>query len=84
LPNALIEALACGCPVVSTDCPSGPSEILDGGRFGALVPVGSATEMAAAILATLGDPPSRMQLIERAREFSLDQAVRRFEAVLAG
>jgi glycosyltransferase involved in cell wall biosynthesis len=84
LPNALIEALACGCPVVSTDCPSGPSEILDGGRFGALVPVGSATEMAGAILATLGDPPSRMQLIERAREFSLDQAVRRFEAVLAG
>ena len=84
LPNALIEALACGCPVVSTDCPSGPSEILDGGRFGALVPVGAATEMAAAILATLVDPPSRVQLMERAREFSLEQAVRRFEAVLAG
>jgi glycosyltransferase involved in cell wall biosynthesis len=84
LPNALIEALACGCPVVSTDCPSGPSEILDGGRFGTLVPVGRAAEMADAILATLADPPPRARLIERARDFSLEHAVRRFEAVMAG
>ena len=58
LPNALIEAMACGCAVVSTDCPSGPREILEGGRYGALVPVGDAEAMAAAILAVLADPPA--------------------------
>lgn len=84
LPNALIEAMACGCPVVSTNCPSGPCEILDGGRFGTLVPVGEADTMARAILATLGAAPSRARLIDRAREFSFDRAVRRFETVMVG
>ena len=49
LGNAIIEALACGTPVVSTDCPYGPAEILQGGRYGALTPVGDAPAMAAAI-----------------------------------
>ena len=50
LPNALIQAMACGTPVVATRCPSGPDEILENGRLGALVEVGDAQAMAAAIL----------------------------------
>jgi glycosyltransferase involved in cell wall biosynthesis len=53
LPTALIEALAVGTPVVATDCKSGPKEILHGGRYGALVPVGDVTALGGAIVATL-------------------------------
>jgi len=55
LPTVLIEALFCGLRIVATDCPSGPREILDGGRFGALVPVGDPGALAAAILRVLQD-----------------------------
>jgi glycosyltransferase involved in cell wall biosynthesis len=84
LPNVLIEAMACGSPVVSTDCPSGPIEILDGGRVGRLVPVGDAGAMAAAILATLDSPPEREVVISRAREFSFDRVIADYEALLTG
>jgi glycosyltransferase involved in cell wall biosynthesis len=49
LPNALIQAIACGCPVVATNCSHGPQEILENGRWGELVAVGDIKEMAAAI-----------------------------------
>jgi glycosyltransferase involved in cell wall biosynthesis len=62
LPGVLIQALACGCPVVSTNCPTGPMEILQGGKYGHLVPVGDVEALAQAILQSLrGDhcrPPA--------------------------
>jgi glycosyltransferase involved in cell wall biosynthesis len=82
--NVLVEALACGCPVVSTDCPSGPAEILDNGEFGALVPVGDPDALAAAILATLAAPPDRDRLIARAQVFSFETSIDNYEAVLTG
>jgi|GEM_PF-159340 len=70
LGNVLIEALALGVPVISTDCPHGPSEILLGGQIGALVPVGEADKLAQAITATLLNPPAPETLKSRAAAFS--------------
>lgn len=74
LGNVVIEALACGCPVVSTDCPHGPAEILDGGKYGRLVRVGDAAAMAAAVIATLDAPPHPEFLRARGAAFSADRA----------
>jgi glycosyltransferase involved in cell wall biosynthesis len=82
LPGVLIEAMACGCPVVSTDCPSGPREILAGGMYGPLVPVGDAAALAEAILRVLAAPPDRVRLRARAAQFSVERAVDRYLAVL--
>ena len=78
----LIEALGCGCPVVSTDCPSGPSEILAGGRYGELVPVADATALAAAIGDTLARPPDRQFLLRRGDDFSVARSVDRYLQLL--
>lgn len=80
--NVLVEALAAGCPIVSTACPAGPAEILDGGHFGRLVPVGDADAMAAAIEATLDTPSSPEQLRARAADFSMDRTAERYLACL--
>ena len=81
LPGSLIQALDCGCPAVSTDCPSGPAEILDNGRYGRLVEVGNAEQLSGAILEALaGDTKS----VERSwlDRFTVASAVRQYNEVL--
>ncbi len=86
LPGVLIQAMACGCPVVATDCPSGPREILEGGRHGALVPVGDAAAMSEAIERALSVEADRAALVARASRFASDRVVAAhvevFEAVV--
>ncbi len=68
----LIEALALGTPVVSTDCPSGPREILQGGKYGALVAVGDHENLALAMAETLDKPLSSSFLKEAARPYEIE------------
>jgi glycosyltransferase involved in cell wall biosynthesis len=84
LPTVLIEALACGAPVVSTDCPSGPAEILENGRFGRLVPVGDWSALAAGILAALDAPDDREARRRRGLDFTSEAVARRYLPVLLG
>jgi glycosyltransferase involved in cell wall biosynthesis len=78
LPTALIEALACGTPVVATDCPGGVREILRDGAFGRISPVGDPTSLASCIAATLDSPGDREDRIRRGSDFGVEKAVRRY------
>ncbi|MGK7902422.1 MAG: glycosyltransferase [Hormoscilla sp.] len=80
--NVVAEALATGTPVVSTDCESGPAEILAEGKYGKLLPVGDYNAMADAIAATLDHPPDSALLQKRAQEFSVDRIVDRYLELL--
>ena len=82
LPTALIEAMACGCCVVSTDCPSGPHEILEGGKYGALVPIKDSKSLSEAMLNVLEQPVSQDILQQRAKIFATDHIVPQYLEVL--
>ncbi|MCX7730890.1 MAG: glycosyltransferase, partial [Candidatus Caldatribacterium sp.] len=78
LPTVLVEAMACGCPVVSTDCPSGPAEILEHGKYGLLVPPKNPEKLAEAILRVLKDENLTEELKKkgqkRAQDFTVEKA----------
>ncbi len=77
-PNVLTEALAVGTPVVATDCPSGPREILQGGRYGPLVKVGDEKGLAEAMLQVLKNPPPREFLQDAIRDYTQEISSRRY------
>jgi glycosyltransferase involved in cell wall biosynthesis len=81
LPGVLIQAMACGTPVVSTNCPSGPSEVLENGRWGRLVRVGDDEGLANAISGTLDDQ-NRPDVAARANAFGAENAVNRYLELL--
>lgn len=72
--NVIVEALEQGTPVVSTDCPSGPREILEDGKYGTLVPVGDADALARAMEDALSRTHDHEALKRRAQDFSVDKA----------
>jgi glycosyltransferase involved in cell wall biosynthesis len=75
LPTVLIEAIACGCQVVATDCPHGPSEILAAGKYGRLVAVGDASALAEAMQQAIDFPIEISELRHRAEDFRIDRSV---------
>lgn len=82
LPTVLIEAMACGCQLVSTDCPYGPQEILAGGKYGRLVPVDDVSALADAMQQAIDAPINPDELKQRAEIFSLEQAVEEYMKVM--
>lgn len=80
--NVVAEAMAVGTPVVSTNCPSGPAEILENGKYGNLVSMGDVDGLADAILETLKNPTNSQLLQERALDFTVDNVVDQYLRVL--
>ena len=78
----IVQALAVGCPVVSTDCPVGPQELLDGGAYGRLVPVGDRDALAGALIAALDESPNQQRLRRRSLHYSTGRMVGQYLDVL--
>jgi glycosyltransferase involved in cell wall biosynthesis len=79
----LVEAMICGVPVISTNCPVGPKEILQDGKNGLLVPVGDSKKMGKAILKVMNDINLKKYYIENARkrveDFSMEKTIKDVE-----
>ena len=80
--NVLVEALHCGLPIVATDCPYGPAEILERGRWGRLVPPGDEAALTQALRAAISGDSDRSALRRRAEYFSVERAVQTYWSLL--
>ena len=82
--NVIVEAMACGTQVIATDCPFGPAEILDNGRYGQLVPVDDREALAEAMEKVIDKRfhVAKDELQKRANEFSLESAVQQYLNVI--
>lgn len=78
MPNAAIEAMVLGTPIIATDCETGPYEVLDGGKYGRLVPVGDATAMAESIADVITQRGSHQPSAEWLELFSLDECANKY------
>ena len=82
---AVAESLACGTPVISVDCPYGPGEILDGGKFGILTPPGDKNALVHAVIQAIDDRsvlPDKVTLIKRASVFSAEEIFKAYDALI--
>lgn len=77
LPNVLVEAMMCGCTPVSTDCPTGPREVLQDGKYGYLVPMKAPCRMADAIVSALDNPVCKELLDEAVSPFEEERVIRK-------
>lgn len=84
LPNALIQAMAVGTPLVATNCPSGPREILQNGRFGTLVPVGDEQAIARGVLKSIADPTRHKNTGNAWAPFETDKVTTAYMNALLG
>lgn len=83
LPTVLIEALACGCNIVSTDCPYGPAEILDNEKYGSLAKVNDKYDLAKKIIEALRKPKAeKKDLLERADNFSVEKSIDEYVKII--
>ena len=82
LPTVIIEALACGCQIVSTNCPNGPYEILEGGKYGRLIEMNSPQALASAIEESINSPIPKKILRDKASQFTVNEATEKYIEVL--
>jgi len=82
-PNVIVEAMTCGVPVISTNCQSGPNEIIKNGENGILVPVGDEKALAEAILKVLNNHSLRQKFSEqgrkKAQDFTAEKSIKEYE-----
>ena len=81
--NVLVEAMACGVPIISTNCPGGPSEILENVLWGTLIPLGNVEALSDSILNTLNKNKKEHQnCLKRANDFSIDKKIEEYIKII--